>query len=278
MAGARFRSSATATTTGASINVAKPAGLAVGDLMIAQMVADDLTPIPTITPPAGWTTKDSQAVTTILLGVLYQKVADAADVAASTFTFSTTGQGLVGGIIAISNPDPVTLIDQVNGSNGTSGTVITTSGITPTRADDIMLIFGYYGNSSPSRTFSGYSIATTNPTWTEIYDVSVASNVSIGIAAAYGYRGSLAATGTASVTLSGAATSGYIIQVADVSSPQIGTIASVSTMIPPIIAQVIDITIAAVATMIPPIVSEIASKWNNTSKNVSSWLNQDKTP
>lgn len=85
--------------------VAKPSGLAVGDLMLAFHVADNDGTLANMTGPAGWTTIASQA------GVsggqpamkVWQKIATSTETAASSFTFES-GSGNIfcsAGIIAI---------------------------------------------------------------------------------------------------------------------------------------------------------------------------------
>ena len=77
--------------------ITKPAGLEVGDLMIAQVVGQDTTSydITTFTAPENWTSirQDDYISGGLHMtgSALFWKIADAADVAASDFTFTATG-------------------------------------------------------------------------------------------------------------------------------------------------------------------------------------------
>lgn len=110
----------------ASIALAKPTGLAVGDLMVS-FVFGSSTSAPTVTLPSGWGTAvvspwnpgDSG------IGVFAYKIADAADVAASTFTFSSSNWGACFGFIG-----RYTGVNPTAPINSTGAAQVTNSGTT----------------------------------------------------------------------------------------------------------------------------------------------------
>lgn len=152
-----------------SANIPKPTGLAVGDTMIAFFCSNGSS-ISAHTPPAGWISLVSTAETDRQLSTVYSKTADAADVAASTYTFSSDGSSLVcGGIIA-----RLTNVGVIAGT--ASGSVLaanasnTFSGFTPSRPNTLFLFFvglGRSGSSDSAYSSSSVSIATDNPSWTK---------------------------------------------------------------------------------------------------------------
>ena len=128
--GATGVSPATGSTAAA---VAKPSGLAVGDLLLAFQVADNDGTLANMTGPAGWTTIASQAA---LSGgqpamKVWQKVATSTETAASSFTFEV-GSGNIFcsvGLLAITADtfDPTTPlfvgpVFQINAATSTSHT------------------------------------------------------------------------------------------------------------------------------------------------------------
>jgi len=77
---------------------------------------------------------------------------------------------------------------------------ITTSGITPASANNLFLMIGMTSDLSASTcTFSGYSIVTSNPTWTERLDVYNGS-ITMGMSCASAIRAAGTATGNYSLT------------------------------------------------------------------------------
>lgn len=93
-------SNATATSS-ATLTITKPTGLVVGDVLIAVICNFDTTD--TVQVPAGWTDINSGACADGSQKVL-GKVADSSDVAASNFSFTTTGSSQIisGGLMRVS--------------------------------------------------------------------------------------------------------------------------------------------------------------------------------
>ena len=128
--------------------VTKPAGLAVGDLMIAISVGDNDGTLATMTGPSGFTTIGSEAEIGESPSVkVWSKVADSADVAAADFSFEA-GSGVFcsAGIIAIEagtydDADPIHLGPTFN-SQGTNSTTHTAPSLA-SGVDGGLLITGH---------------------------------------------------------------------------------------------------------------------------------------
>jgi len=196
-AGPAFRSVAAVVgnTNVTSLAVAKPAGLAVGDLMIGWIAYNGDRPgYPNL--PSGWTditTVGTYGYSTV--GRAFYKYADAADVAASTFTFTipSTGAYPRATIIAFSGAVYDTHADAQN-ANDTPGTTLTVGTVTPAESDEMCVLLSSWYSSS-SATWSTQAVATDNPTWTEDVDT-----MRLGVA--HAVRSSSAATGNWTATLS----------------------------------------------------------------------------
>jgi len=102
--------------------ITKPAGLAIGDFMLAHVVNKDMAG--TITPPAKWTIVGAQSNTASSRSALFYKFADAADIAAGTFTFTlgATGRNLgeIGAWLNVDTSNPINAADQQINDAGTS--------------------------------------------------------------------------------------------------------------------------------------------------------------
>jgi len=191
-----------------SVVIPKPTGLALKDLMIAQIGV-----LSGVTPPAGWTSLRTDGNSK-----LYYKLADSADVAATDFTF-TGGGDIDGSILRIGGYRVSDIITASNGATGTN-TTQSTSGITPA-ANSLLLIFTANENG---RTVSGQAIATSNPSWTEQYDRPNAGANTAAISCASATRPESTASGNASATFSNSVTAASVQIVAiapaeDVSFP-----------------------------------------------------------
>lgn len=187
-----------------------PAGLATGDLMVGYAFVRSAL---TFTNPTGWTQLFNSTASG---GVLITwKIATAADVSASTFTFAFTGGTDSVNSCSVqvwSGTDQTSPIDQfqagVNGSGtGGTGTTPTLTGITPTKANTTAVIFAHGLNTTSIMTASGYQIATDNPTWSEHLDSGgTIGTRRISMAMADASRPQTTAYGTTQLTWSGAQT------------------------------------------------------------------------
>ena len=129
--------------TNGSVVMTKPAGTAVGDVLIFQMVSVPGA-IGTISPPTGWTLIDAQTYGSGEGSADYYRVVDGSE--GSTFTWTWTG-GLGRGVMilaAFSGVDNTTPIHKHSLYYGTtSNTSMPTTSITPTVNNTmIVVMFG----------------------------------------------------------------------------------------------------------------------------------------
>ena len=199
-----YKSQATATASGASIAIAKPANLAVGDLMIAQISRSSNNNVNmTEATSSGWslitqnqyrTDGSDRWHVTIL-----QKFATASDVSASNFSFSgNSTDDIMGAIMAFSDACQISVL----GSWGSTTDDNTYSAPTiSTRVVNSMVVMlgavddnGRLANDN-SWTFNGVSMV-------ERYDLEFDAGKDMGIAAATTNLNALT-SGSGSATLSG---------------------------------------------------------------------------
>lgn len=175
--------------SGTTVTITKPTGLAVGNLMVSLVftyepggrIISDL---------AGWTTLAGTNQTTINAKAFW-KIADAADVAASNFTFNLSAGGVdsVRGIIfritGHSSSAPVSdfFLNTLNIG------LITNPSWNPNvlpQSNETLLIAGIINAnlSTSSAEVDAYLISGTNPTWTEQYTNKESSDHLIGVATA----------------------------------------------------------------------------------------------
>lgn len=200
-----FQSTSTAGfISGSGQAITKPTGLAVGDLMLAHIV---IAKSGSTVSFSGWTsirTNDNSG-NAVPRSYLFYKVADSSDVAASDFSYTTTpgiDEKSAGSITRITGQDATTPIST---SNGTSTLTTNTSfslaiGATPSFGNSGLMIF--VAGINAAGTTAGYAIATSNPTWTEIQDISNGGSSQLIVASAYATRAAATATGNVSFTRS----------------------------------------------------------------------------
>ena len=138
------------------------------------------------------------------------RIADAADVAASTFDFTTTNSGSIvtGAYIARATGtfSTVAACFTVNGTwDGGALTHNLAIPITPQAVGTLMVIDQYTGNDLSS---GGYAIANNNPTWTERLDTT--STLGDDCAVAFATATSTAASDTGNVTTTSSADTGSV--------------------------------------------------------------------
>lgn len=220
-----------------------------------------------VVTPTGWTSLGFFTNSDVY-EVCFQKVADAADVAASTFTFTCTGTGtaqvMQAGIAAWSLENTSAPVDQsITTSNST-----TTTGITPTIAmGQFIMVFSAYNASGTSGSIASYAIANNNPAWTEVFDTGTSNGSKFfGIAIAYANSTRLAATGTASATLTGYSDSKiYLLNLVPPATPSLVA----SPVLPSPSLRAVVSPFSALLTMSVPTVSAVAAKWRNLAKSAA---------
>lgn len=161
------------TSSGASsanVVLTKPAGLIVGDLMVATwttgvaLVGD----VVSTKPSAGWATA-GQTFSTEGENLFWSwKIADAADVAAASYTWVMSAARVYhGNIHRYSGHDPTTPINQSSLKNDAAATTHTTNSITPSVANT--LIVGYFTLGS------GTAVWTLDASLTQRYNATLQS-------------------------------------------------------------------------------------------------------
>lgn len=153
MAAPAYRTASAQSGTGAATSVAvtKPAGLAVGDYIDLFLEFFSATGT-VITTPANWVeeiTQAAQAANTSS-GRRFWKIADAADVAASTFTFSWTGSvSFAYDVAAYTGVDPNAPINTKASATSASSTAQTCPAVTPTFNNTLLVCaLGFEANST----------------------------------------------------------------------------------------------------------------------------------
>jgi hypothetical protein len=181
--------------------VAKPAGLAVGDLMLAWLGIDNTSNPASITPPSGFTNVINYH-NGYMGSWLWWKVAAAADVSASDFTFtlaaSKGGAMVLSAFSGVSGVSPLADYGAYGGSSPTNAPAWDLS-ISTTAPGQMLVLFGLAQVGGYA--FSGYAAAAQNPaSWAEAADINDASK---SACAACGLASGVGATGNWSYSCSG---------------------------------------------------------------------------
>lgn len=262
-----------------TLTINKPSGLAVGDMMIANIVWDsnDNT-APTL--PSGWTSLFHSTTGTKSAGAY--KIATSGDVAASNFSFTLAGAVTASGgsIMRWSGIGAITAGSVFRDLSSTANPTFTT-GVTPSVADSY-LIFVYYCEFTLGNV-SNYAITTNNPTWTEI---AQESNVSpdLTMALAYASRPETTATGNFSCTTDNSIGSHFGRLI--VLSPQanvnlsmpVGTLA-VTSPEPSLIIDAIfpmPVGLLSITGNTPTITTAENNVWTEETKNSTTWTEETK--
>lgn len=260
-----------------SLVINKPSGLAVGDLLLAVITLND----PNVTRPAGWSrllTSSSGAgnVNTIIDYI----IATSTEVAASNFTWTGVGGQVLGGGLAridghhSTNPLGVSANDGTITATATPSFPIT---VTPNDASSLFLfVIGTYDNSNSTITSSTYAIVTSNPTWTEAFDLPLngGGGSSWHTALASATRTQITATGNASATISKSCAqfAGIMIVV----RPQITVTASETGSTTDSLSKILTKNVLEVESVVDTAIATKSKIWTNQTKNPSTWTNQTK--
>lgn len=265
-----------ANTGGTSVTVGSGlGGVAVGNLLVAQYIWNNTSG--TTTAPASWTKLFTEARGGSLgcSSEIWWKVADSGDASSPSFTFSNSS-GTKGrlSVIKIQAGQVVTPIPQSSTRNDNSVNPMTGTAITPSIANSLLLMFTTTGSGADGspRTVSGYAIATSNPTWTELYDTGNGNFNSV--ACAYAVRPETTSTGTPSANqeVSGA---DYLFQFIAVAGAYTTSPADTQATSDVNLSK-ISIFPSGVITLADSIIARLKLSWNNLTKNTSTWINRDK--
>lgn len=258
-----------------TLTLTKPTGLAVGDTLVAGITAHrNISGTVTLNTPSGWTLQESTNASSLAVMSVFTKKADSADVAASDFTFTSTGgsqPSIIGHLLRVSE------YGLVAGETSISGTSspITATGFTPTRANCLYLFFAAaHDNSGTQPALSTYAIVTDNPTWTEQVETQLATaNVDSTLAFATATRAAVTATGNVSFVAS-VIDEGNLILLA-ISDQVDGSVTPVTetnvyALTPIQTAHTEFISDEPTTRLDEP------TTWTNTTKSTSTWTNPDK--
>ncbi|MBD3582704.1 T9SS type A sorting domain-containing protein [Flavobacterium selenitireducens] len=200
--------SSNATTTGTSLAIPKPAGLAVGDMMFLSIVQSDNDANGLADPtPSGWTEIAGNQIgssgTSLWRGTLLYRFANAADVSAASFSVTlssgTNGDGAQGAITVFRGVDADDPFDATGDalSANTSAAVLSAGSKTASDLNSAAVLFAFTGQAAS--THANWS--TTSPgALTELYDLPFAAAPSQNsLGAAWAIKSGTGGTGIASV-------------------------------------------------------------------------------
>lgn len=272
-------SSSSTNWTTSDLVITKPTGLAVGDLMVACVGCPNVAP----STPSGWTMHRNISGTAGQFR-LYYIVATSTEVAASNFTFTNLNPGtdnLAGGIIRISGVHSSAPIGTAPGEAqnvAATSVTFTALSVTPASVNNLLVYCVFQGKSGAATlNTSTYAIATSNPSWTEVFDLTLSGGASYGVAMAYAIRPQVTATGNATAN-SSATPDGYL-----------GIMAPVRLQVTPLTELLETSTTTEVMTKNPnKVILETESVadtltagktkvWRNVNKNSSTWDNLNKS-
>lgn len=253
-----------------TLTITKPTGLAVGDVLVASIFGTGGGDVST---PSGWTSIIT--VNTdydVARARCFIKTADSSDVAASNFAFSNSFGTRCFGFLSRLSGVAYDQITTYNRSDSSTSSVSYT-GVTPTYADSLYMIVSAFttgGTTSPY--FSGYAMATNNPTWTEQAEYDNGGGNAASIASAV--RSSSSATGDISLSISGLNGSSDVYSYLIVFLPAINasstpaTIDLVSTIPPTLFPITITSSVPAVT------VAQDNGIWTNDTQTATpTWVN-----
>ena len=285
---------------GQTIVITKPTSLAVGDLMIAHIglvnKSGGGTPA-NIDAPAGWTSLGEASIkpgSSWAASQVFYIVATSTETAATDFTFTNdTGAGflMAGAIYRITGQGDVSQLQLASATVASGSTPTYTNTVTPNYADSLLLFLAVIQDNQNSGSATGYAITTSNPTWTERYDMYGDGSGYFGVGAGDGLmvgatasRPEVTATGDSTVTFTtfGANSVGFIVVVPPVvsvsNSPSVLDV--VSSIQEPTVTGDADVTVSSpeVVTMSlqAPTVTTPGNTWADQSKSTTTWTDQTK--
>jgi hypothetical protein len=272
-----YQSIASASSDTTALVITKPTGLAVGDTMLAGIYHnDDDGGGGTVATPSGWTRiiEEDNAGENL---VVFSKLADSSDVAASNFTFSSGGASyhLVGSILRISEFGLVAGQTSELDTNSGTATVIAT-GFTPSRANTLFVAFLVQSRTAGMPEVVSVAMATNNPSWTERAETQFNDSTFDSVLGVFtATRAEMTATGSITGTTNGSAPGVKMIAVLSISSRIDGDVAPVTyangyTLNP------IDTDTYTEAFVTDPTTEtgDSPTNWQNETKPSTSWVNE----
>lgn len=275
-----FQSVATTNFTSASsINIAKPSGLAEGDLMIA-VVGGLENDGDNYGAPMGWTKIDdvNNGVESV---IAWYKVANASDVSASHFTFTSPGEWIGGSVTRVTGGVVASMQSSKQFQN--LGGTFNTADLTPTFANSLLLF--YVMGLAAGDNVAGYACATDNPSWSEAFDFennTPATDLLFGMG--YAVRSAVTASGDFSISAGGESNFAIIICI----PPQTDADGTHSLLeMGPSTVQDTGISVSTtashellempVSTVFEPSGEVVEPRWTDEEKGMAPWTNETKT-
>lgn len=282
---AAFASSAAATDTDASVTIAKPSGLAEGDLMVAFLSSSGLSG--GWATLSGWTSMGSYSGDFDHQVSVQAKIAAAGDVAASDFTFThSSGSGHVEGIMyrvtgTFASTANITAIAGQAGADQGSEIWRHATGITVNTANSLLIMFIHaVCSDSDTNDFTAYAIENSNPSWTETHDIQdpgATNDERVG--SAYATFASTGSTGYYQADLNSGTvgrTLGVLLAITDTAngSASPAVVIATANIIAPTPSGSAPVTIGAAVDMTAsvqtPTAAASAPEWVNTDKSSTS--------
>lgn len=266
-------------SSGSSVTVAKPTGLNVGNLMIFRICVDYIISISNWNgfTPIGDAYVESSGSGDIQSFIGY-KIADSSDVSATDFTVTLSSSvNKMGSISRISNPD--TLASNYVYTEGIATNTISPSftGLTPTNHNDdtlLLMFFAGVNGSAGAPAISSYGIATSNPSWTEVYELSSTTGNDVTASMASATRPETTATGNFTATWSDGTTDSCGQMIAIASPWTFST--SESTTVSENYLNNVSLNNNEEVETSESYTNNRPQNITNVSKNSSNWLNQKK--
>jgi len=222
-----LRASSTNTTTSTSLAITKPAGLVVGDVMLANIMQSgtDNSAFNDATS-SGWTivagSNMNPSGNIRFRGTILYKIAVAADVSATNFTFALDGDSDdgQGGISAFSGVDIAGGVNDAGVAGGpfdidpgnaftniAADSQLNATAISTVSTNTGIVFFGMLANNT-----NGGTVAMTNPaSLLELYDEDFDATQDSGIISAWGLKATTGSTGAASSNLGASTTNGALL-------------------------------------------------------------------
>jgi Secretion system C-terminal sorting domain len=227
-----FRSSSNGTGTGATITIPKPGSLAIGDVMIANIVQGDDNQSQVLSDASLTGANEWKFVTggqfgnnggNSWWGTLLYRVATSADVAAADFTFSLDAEtnSSLGGIVAYYNvnatggvgPNGIgsgpfdVAVGTFQVTGGTSLSLVTAPTISTVTPGAGVIMFAMAGDDNDFNN----PWATGSISLTEVLDIESATNPDKAAGAAWAIQDATGPTGAGTVTMSGSDRNGGVL-------------------------------------------------------------------
>jgi hypothetical protein len=201
----------TATSTSSTLTISKPAGIAVGDILIANFSeSDNKSNLLANVSSTGWTLIDGRNLgTNNTRGTILYKIAIATDVVTTnyTFTLNTGTDNSSAAIIAFSGIDASNPFDVTPGTISVSNTdTNSATGLTTVSDNAAIIMLGQVGTN---RSYANWN--TTNETFSQLYEVKNSNGQRTSVGAAWAIKAIAGNTGNRTITLSNSGRNGGIL-------------------------------------------------------------------